>query len=245
MNFEEFAKTAHRMWEDVPASYKRGVDGIVVKPEVEAHPQHDDYYTMGTCFTEPYPSGYDGPDSTRSILALYYGSFSKLAESDTDFRWEEELWETITHELRHHLEFLVEDDALGQVDYAMEQTHRRTEGLDFDPWYYQSGEEAGSGVYRVEGDVYIEQRWLVEEFLRESWLQFEWDGCRWMIPRPADLGDIHYIWVTGPASRLDQLQIVLVRDLSMWERIRRLSKRAPLELLESEGEAEQARGTWR
>ncbi len=236
MDYEEFVEEAHRMWEEVPASYREGIDGMVVKREAETHPEHDDYYTMGMCFTEPYPSGYGGPDSTRSILALYYGSFAEIAKSDPDFSWEDELWETITHELRHHLEFMVEDDALEGVDHAMEQSHRRSEGVDFDPWYFQSGIEIAPGVYRAEDEVYIEQRWSVKAFAQVEALSFEWAGERWSVPKPPHLGDIHYIWVLGLPSE-EHVQLVLARDLSFWDRIRRWAKRIPLELLESEVEA--------
>ena len=240
MTYEEFEETALGMWEEVPSLYKEGIHGIVVKRDSEAHPEHADYFTMGMCFTEPYGSG--GPDSTRSILALYYGSFAKIAESDPEFPWEEELWETITHELRHHLEFLVEDDALERADYAMEQAHRRSEGLDFDPWYFQSGVSIAPGVYRVEDDIYIEQRWRWNQFRTRERLEFDWDGQRWAILRPAELGDVHYVWVRGPDTSGGQLQLVLVRELSMWERVGRLLARAPFEMMESEGEADLVRG---
>ncbi len=237
MKYRAFVERAHAIWGQVPATYREGVDGIVVKREAETHPDHDDYFTLGTCSTEPYPSGYGGPDSTRSILTLFYGSFAQIAESDPDFSWEEELWETITHELRHHLEFMVEDDALERVDHAMEQAHRRDEGLDFDPWYFQSGVEVAPGVYEAERELFIEQRWSPSQFDATERLEFDFAGKRWSIARPGELGDIHYVWITGLDSDDVSLQLVLVRDQSIWERLGRLIKRAPLDLIESEAEA--------
>jgi hypothetical protein len=237
MTYDEFEKAALRMWEEIPEQYKEGIDGVVVKREAESHPDREDYYTLGMCFTEPYPSGYMGPDTTRSFLALYYGSFQALARRSPDFAWEEEIWETITHELRHHLEFLAEDDALEGLDYAMEESYKRGEGEDFDPWYYQSGLPLGPGVYRVEYDVYVEQRWRQEELREVERVEFDWDGRRWAVPNPGDLGDIHYVWVNGVDSGGGWLQLVLVRDLSLLERMKRAFRKEPLDLVESELEA--------
>ncbi|TVP76024.1 MAG: hypothetical protein EA352_06650 [Gemmatimonadales bacterium] len=236
MTFDEFEARAHAMWEEIPDAYKAGVDGISVQPQAEAHPDRPEYYTLGMCFTEPYPSGYMGPDSTRSIVALYHGSFQKVAERAPAFDWEEELWETITHELRHHLEFLAEDDALEGLDYAMEETWKRGQGEDFDPWYFQSGLPLAPGTYRVEYDVYIEQVWQEPAFQAASELEFEWDGARWSIPRPDVLGDVHFIWLHGLDAGGGWVQLVLVKKRGMGERIRALFDSGPPELWESEAE---------
>ena len=238
MTYEEFQAKAHRMWEWVPAEYREGVDGIVVHRRAETHPEHDDFLTMGMCFSEPYPSGYGSPESSRSILALYHGSFSKLSETDPDFSWEEELWETITHELRHHLEFQVEGDALEREDYAAEQSHRRSEGLAFDPWYFQSGTAIAPDVYRVDREFYIEQVIGSHPSLPGDSLTFDWDGRRWVTPLPEDPGDVHYIAIPRLAARGFTVQLVLVRELSLWQRIKRLWLRTPLVPTESEGQAQ-------
>lgn len=235
-----FEARAHDMWEEIPDVYKEGIDGIVVQPEAEAHPDHEDYFTLGMCFTEPYPSGYMGPDSTRSIVAIYYGSFQALTERNPSFDWEEELWETITHELRHHLEFLAEDDALEGLDYAMEETYRRGQEETFDPWYFEHGLPLAPGIFRVEYDVYIEQSWSQADFDRaraaDEPIEFEWDGRRWAIPAPESLGDVHFIWLHEVEAGGGWVQLVLVRRRPLPERIRSWFQKAPLELLESEAE---------
>lgn len=236
MDFPEFEEAAHRMWEEIPDLYKEGIDGIVVKREAESHPDHPDYYTLGMCLTEPYPSGYMGPDTTRSFLALYYGSFRAISQRNEGFSWEEELWETITHELRHHLEFLAEDDALEGLDYALEQTYHRGQGDTFDPWYYQSGLTLAPGTFRVEYDVYIEQHWTREELAKADEVEFDWDGRRWAIPTPPEPGDVHYIWIHGLDAGGGWLQLVLVRKLSWLEKVKRFLKKVPPALLESEAE---------
>jgi hypothetical protein len=85
MKFEEFESRGPSYVGRNPSEYKEGIDGIVVKREAQAHPEHDDYYTLGMCFTEPYPSSYMGPESTRSILALYLWVLCPVAEDDPIF----------------------------------------------------------------------------------------------------------------------------------------------------------------
>jgi hypothetical protein len=240
MDFDTFESRAHAMWAEIPDTYKEGIDGIVVKRDPEEHPEYPEYYTMGMCFTEPYPSGYMGPDTTRSILAVYWGSFRKVAERGEGFDWEEELWETITHELRHHLEFLAEDDALEGLDYAMEETYKRSQGETFDPWYWQHGPLLAPGVHRVEYDVYLEMRITDDVFASAEQLEFDWDGGRWAVPLPEELGDIHWIWIHGVETAGGWLQLVLVRERPFLARLKRVlgSKEArELDLLESEADA--------
>jgi hypothetical protein len=47
---------------------------------------------------------------------MYYGSFVAIAAGDDTFDWEDEAWETLTHELRHHVESLAGEDFLVQDD---------------------------------------------------------------------------------------------------------------------------------
>jgi len=209
-----------------------------VSRESVAHPTLPDIYTMGECVTEDYATDWSGPDTTRSVVVLYWGSFKSLAAKDADFDWEEELWETLTHELRHHLESLARSDALEGVDYAMDQLFNRSEGLDFDPWYYQHGDDLTGGVFRVERNWYLEQAWRMEDFEAASFLAFEWRGASYRVPRPEELGDIHYVWVEGVETGEDTLELVLVRRRTWWEDAKRLLGTYRPRVLESEARAE-------
>lgn len=233
MKYKQFEATARRMWSEIPEAYKEGVDGLIVRRDAEAHPEHPDLYTMGMCFTEPYPSDYGGPDTTRSILALYYGSFLNVAGGDPDFPWEDEIWETITHELRHHLEFMADEDALEGVDYAVEECHKREHGEDFDPWYFQSGLPVGPGVYRVETDLYVEQRWRADAFDRAERLEVEWEGAVWWFPKPEELGDLHFVQIEGIPSESGIVEVVLVRERPFLERLRSMARGGRLDVRES------------
>ncbi len=201
-------------------------------------PAQRDVYTLGHCLTESYPSSWSGPETTRSRIVLYWGSFRSLAELDEDFDWEEELWETLTHELRHHLESLAREDALEGVDYAVEETFKRDDGLDFDPWYYQHGEEVARGVFQVEQSFYLEQVWHADAFEVEEWIGFEWHGVRYRIPRPDGLGDLHFVRIEGVETGAASIELVLVRRRSWWKDVKRLGGTYRPVILESEATAE-------
>jgi predicted Zn-dependent protease with MMP-like domain len=238
LDFKTFERLAREAFEEIPEEYKDGVDGLLVSREAPSHPTLKDVYTLGECLTEDHPSDYGGPDTTRSVIALYWGSFRELARRDEDFDWEGELWETLTHELRHHLESLAREDALEGVDYAADETFKRDEGLAFDPWYWQSGEDLGGGVFEVEGSLYLEQVWEAAAFEAVERIEFDWAGRRHAIPRPDVLGDVHFVWLEGLEGATGSVELVLVRRRSWWEGFRTLFGSKPLEVLQSRSEAE-------
>lgn len=238
MRFKDFEEAAHRAYDEIPEEYKEGIDGLVVSREARAHPDMPEIFTLGECLTEDWASDWGGPETTRSVVALYWGSFRNLAAKDPDFDWADELWETLTHELRHHLESLAREDALEGVDYAMDETFKRDEGEDFDPWYFQRGDALGDGLYRVERNFYVERSFTDAEFEGTAWVDFTWEGRRYRIPRPEELGDVHFVWVLGVDTGPSTLEVVLVRRRGWWQSARRLFGSTAPQVLESEAEAE-------
>ena len=241
MKLREFERHARRAFEEIPEEYREGIDGLVVSKDAPEHPTLPGIYTLGHCLTESHLSDYSGPDTTRSVIALYHGSFHALAQENPDFDWEEEIWETLTHELRHHLESLAGDDALEGVDYAADQTFNREEGLGFDPWYWQHGDDLGGGVYQVERDFYVEQIWTAEAFDAADALELTWRGTRWRVPKPERLGDVHFVFLGQlDESRPEVVELVLVRKRSWWRDLARLTGTSRPEVLETEATAVEA-----
>jgi len=238
LKFKDFERAAQEAYEEIPEEYKEGIDGLVVSRGSLPHPTLPDIYTMGECVTEDFASDWGGPDTTRSKVVLYWGSFRNLADRDPDFDWGAELWETLTHELRHHLESLAREDALDGVDLALDETFKRDEGRDFDPWYFQKGDALGDGVYRVENNFYLERAWEEEDFRAARWIDFDWRGTRWRIPRPEQLGDVHFVWIEGVEHEDATLELVLVRKRSWWEDAKRLFGASRPVVFESEADAE-------
>jgi hypothetical protein len=224
MQFDEFFRRAHEVFETIPGEFREGVDGLTIRAEAQPHPTLPEVFTLGQCLTESFPSDWAGPDTTRSVVVLSHGSFLALALLDPNFDWEGELWETLTHELRHHLESLANEDDLEGVDYALDEAFRRAEGEEFDPLYYQAGEEVAPGVFQVEYDFFIEQVWTAPDFEAAEGIRFPWHGREWRIPKPEVLGDIHYVWVTGLEVGPGSLQLVLVRKRGWKERLKGLKE---------------------
>lgn len=141
-----------RFQSDIPASFQGGVVDIEVSPKIIPHPIRADVYTLGECI--PLEWSGSGTD-LQSRIVLYHGSFQALSRLG-EFDWREEAWETLTHELRHHLEWQANLAGLEAYDWAAEQNFARHEGEAFDPVFYRNGETIAPGVSKVEDDVFIE-----------------------------------------------------------------------------------------
>ena len=190
MTFQEFERLARALWAEIPQQYQQGIDGLIIEAASHAHPEHEDFFTLGECVTEAYPSDFGGPDTVRSSVVLYYGSFRAISEEDPEFDWEEEINETLLHELQHHLEHLASDDRLEDFDYAVQENFRWVEGQPFDPLFYHAGVEIAPHCYRVEQDVFLE----VEVKRAAGFVhQFSWDDRAFRVEVPASAADILYV----------------------------------------------------
>lgn len=229
MNFLDFDELAREIYTAIPADFRAGVDGLEVSRRIAPHPETPEVFTLGECRSEFYPSEFGGPGTVRSLLILYYGSFLELSRTDPDWDWDEELFETITHELRHHLEHLASEDELERLDYAEDQNFARQEGTAFDPFFYRSGIAAGEGAFRVGADLFVEQ-WLDRRTVEQGSIRLAWPGGGpAQIVIPDTLRDLNILAV----PQLDlasggRLHLVLLLRHSWRERFSRLLRRAEL-----------------
>ncbi len=116
MTFDEFETTLAEMVEDIPDEFLTDLQGIHALSEARLEPDFHEVYRLGE-YLDPGPRNFLGAgEGLGRHIALYYGSFAAIAANDPTFDWEAELWETLTHELRHHVESqagdvsLIEDD---------------------------------------------------------------------------------------------------------------------------------------
>ena len=237
MDFDNFERESRRVFEKIPEHFRDGVDGLTVHRRSLPHPRFDGVFTLGECVTESYPSSWEGPETVRSLVILYWGSFRALARLDSGFDWGEQIWETLTHELRHHLESLADLDDLTGVDYAMEQTFLRNDGLAFDPVYYRHGNRIGPDVYAVEDDIYLEQRWRTSDLEGAAGISFSWAGRSYQTDHPVVLGDVHYIRIVDGIAAPPYIEVVLVRRSTWREWLRRGWVGEGLEVHESDAVA--------
>ncbi len=177
MRFDDFRALVERLAREMPSEYRDGIVAIDVSPKTVPHPVHGDVYTLGECVPLEWSSS--GAD-LQSRIVLYHGSFAALARLG-DFDWREEAWETLTHELRHHLEWRASVDALAAYDWAAEQNFARHEGQPFDPVFYRFGECMAAGVWKVDDDVFLERE--RGKGAGEA-LDLVWHGRRYRVATP-------------------------------------------------------------
>jgi len=234
MDFESFRTHAEAAWGRIPEHYKAGIDGLLVEREAKPHPGRAEVFTLGECITESYPSDWGGPDTTRSWVALYHGSFRNVAAEDDHFDWDEEIWETLTHELRHHLESLADSDDLGDVDYAVDENFKRYDGEPFDPWFYRAGEPVGDGLYQVEDEIF--QEYVFRE--SASHVDIEFERRRWRVPWPEEDADVVFVALDDVADPPMLYTLVLTREAGTWQTLRSLWARRAPSVAEVAGQAE-------
>jgi hypothetical protein len=231
VRYEDFEQLARTEWEQIPESYRAGVDGLVVERDARAHPSLPDVYTLGECVTEAYPSDFGSPETTRSLVVVYYGSFHRLARLDSEFDWEAELWETLTHELQHHLESLADDEGLIDLDYAVDEGFKRREHEEFDPAYYRAGEHLGDGLYRVEDELFIE----CTPDAGAELVEFELDGQDYNIQLPPDTGDVAFLDVVqGLPAAAPPLTVVVVRRRGFGDLLRAAWRRSERRIIQAQ-----------
>jgi hypothetical protein len=177
VRLDEFRSLVERLMREVPPEFQGGVVAVDVSPKSVPHPVRGDVYTLGECV--PLEWSGNGAD-LQSRIILYYGSFASLARLG-DFAWREEAWETLTHELRHHLEWRANVDALSIYDWAAEQNFARQEGQPFDPRFFRSGEVLDEGVWKVDDDVFIEREQGAGSGEQRDLV---WHGRRYRVPVP-------------------------------------------------------------
>lgn len=222
MTFTEFERRAHEVFDAIPPEYREGVDGLAVERRAVAHPELPEVYTLGECITETYPTEWGGAGEVRSVVALYYGSFLRLSRMEEEWDWEEEIFETVTHEVRHHLESLALEDELEVRDYADDQNFARREGVEFEPLFFRSGEPLGPGAWEVSGDVFLERELRGDEAHPGAPVTVEWEGRTLSFAVPDPLGDVHFVTLEDVPAPKGDLVVVLLRRRGRWESLRDL-----------------------
>lgn len=177
MRLDDFRALVRRLGEEIPPDFFEGVAEVVVSPRTLPHPTRAEIYTLGECI--PLHDG-DAPDAVQSRIVLYHGSFAALARLTPGFDWRQEAWDTLTHELRHHLEWRARAPDLEDFDRAAEENFARQEGEGFDPLFFLAGETPAPGVHQVDDD------WFLDQVVRAmpAQLAFGWHGRAYVADVP-------------------------------------------------------------
>lgn len=97
MDIDRFSALADALAERLPEPLLAGLTGgIVIEERPRRHPgDPEGVYVLGEYIRDAWL----GPR-----IVLYYGSFQRLFGAEPESVWEQQLWDTIRHELRHHVE---------------------------------------------------------------------------------------------------------------------------------------------
>jgi hypothetical protein len=207
----DFEAMVRRMARELPEGFLAGIIAIEVTGKTVPHPVRAGIYTLGECL----PHDFGGPDegaALRSTVYLHYGSFAALGRLDSGFAWREEAWETLTHEVRHHLEWRARVPELEKLDDAAEANYARHDGEPFPPLFHLDGERVAPGVTKVEDDVFQDAMLDAKAWQQAggtSW-PVTWHGRAYRVRLPAPLPDILFLTVTGvePAPAGDLVLVV-------------------------------------
>lgn len=112
---EEFVEIAHAIADPLIASIPGEKAELVVESETPA--VDDGGVPLLGSYLPPPPK--DAPVPTRPpLVTIYYQTFQAIERDEGPFDWEEELRETIEHELEHHVYFLRGDDPMDERERA-------------------------------------------------------------------------------------------------------------------------------
>ena len=195
MRLSDFEVMVRRIAAEVPSEFVEGIAEVAVSPRAVPHPERAEIYTLGECI--PLPAGEAASsEGIQSRIVLYYGSFAALARLQEGFDWREEAWETLSHELRHHLEWRARAPALEAFDRAVEHNFARQDGEAFDPLFYLDGELAGQAAFRVEDDVFLDR--IVTD--PPSVATVQWLGRSYRVDVPAEVALPAFLTLDGVAE---------------------------------------------
>jgi hypothetical protein len=212
VRLDDFRGMVERMLAEVPPEYLEGIASVEVSPRTVPHPSRAQVYTMGECVPLDV-----GADPAPSRVVLYFGSIQALAQERPGFDWRGEAWETLTHELRHHLEWRARTQDLEEYDWAAEQGFARSEDASFDPLFFLAGEPLGPDTYQVDDDVFVDRP------VRDppETVEIAWHGRRYQVPVPAEPLPL-YLAVAGLAAPpAGELIVVLRRRPRLLDLFRR------------------------
>ncbi len=156
MRLSDFEAMVTRMAGEVPREFLDGVAEVGVSPRALPHPERPGIFTLGECIPL-LATDNAGSEGLQSRIVLYHGSFAALAQVTPGFDWREEAFETLTHELRHHLEWRARAPDLEELDWAVEQNYARQDGEAFDPAFFLAGAQVADDAWRVEDDVFLDR----------------------------------------------------------------------------------------
>jgi hypothetical protein len=206
MRLADFEQMVRRLCQEVPAEFFEGIAEVVVSPRAVPHPDRQEIFTLGECIPLPVQIG-SGLEGIQSNVVLYHGSFAALARLQDGLDWRQEAWETLTHELRHHLEWRAHSPDLEDFDWAVEHNFARQDQEFFDPTFFLSGQLQSDGNYWIDDDVFIDR--IIRSLPPR--VTFPWRGRQYDVDLPADAALPCFLTIEGIEDPPEGDLIVVLR----------------------------------
>jgi hypothetical protein len=210
MRFSDFETMVSRLAADIPEEFLDGIAEIVVSPRTVPHPDRDGVWTLGECV--PIPGDDGNPRHIQSRVVIYHGSFQALARDTEGFDWKAEAWETLTHEVRHHVEWKARAPDLEAFDRAAEENYARHDGEPFDPAFYRDGVLLPDGSWQVDDDVFLER---VVPAAPHS-LHVHWRGKNYEVAVPREVTLPAYLALRGTVDPPPGDLVLVLQKRSGW-----------------------------
>ena len=210
MRLQDFEALVRRQSGEIPAEFLDGIAEVVVSPRTVVHPEREGIWTLGECI--PVPGDDGDPRHLQSRVVLYHGSSQALARDTEGFDWVEESWETLTHEIRHHVEWRARVPDLEAFDQAAEANFARQDGGGFDPAFYKDGVRRPDGTYQVDDDVFMER--VVRE--PPTSVRLHWQGEDYEVGIPGDASLPAFLTVEGVRSPPPGELVLVLQKRGAW-----------------------------
>jgi hypothetical protein len=213
MRRRDFEAMVRGMVRELAPEFLGGIVAVEVTAKTVPHPVRAGIYTLGECVPHAFGAPDDDGPGLHSTVYLHYGSFSALAATEAGFDWRIEAWETLTHEVRHHLEWRAHVPELEALDEATEANYARQDGEPFAPLFFLDGERIAPAVTKVEDDVFIDCLLGRREWRRigGGTVPFLWHGRSYLVALPPQLPDILFVTVRGVSPEPPGDLVVVVR----------------------------------
>jgi len=125
VTYAEFRETLAQMVDEIPPAFLDGLQAVLALEEERPEPEYVDVWRMGEYLDIGPESFFGSGGGIGRHVVLYWGSFRRIAAGSPGFDWEAEMWETLTHELRHHVESLAGDASLVAEDIRRARGFRK------------------------------------------------------------------------------------------------------------------------
>lgn len=220
-DFATFDARAFEIWAGIPARFRAGCV-LLVHPDTRPDPDDPAVFMLGMC-EAAFAGTVDMPiGETQSIVHIWHGSFAAISARAREFDWDEELEETILHELTHHWEGRAGLMGLDLFDAAQISNFHRRRGLPVAAGFWRHGERhAGVDGWVIDGDVFVEVPGP------PPWTVHPPDGGPAVTVRPDPVDGWATIFERGlPFDGAPGDLVIAPRPpLTVWQRLRRFFRR--------------------